>query len=371
MKLVVTVGWASRVGGGETMLLGFLRSVDRSRLSVLVVFFEEGPLVQEVESCGVRTTVIPGGRLRDPRATVRVVRSLARLLARERPDLLLNWTPKTHVYGALAALLARQGNRVAWWQHTIVPRTRLLDRLAGLLPAHAIVCSSRCTARVQASRWPSRPTLVVHPGVDVPEARGEAGSVLRERLGIAPAIPVVGLVGRLEPGKSHERFLDVIGELRRRGLAVHGLVVGGLTPGSPPELAEQLERGIAARRLEGVVSCTGQVPDAGPYIESMDVLVSVASVESFGIALVEGMARRVPVVAVAAGGPEEIIEPGRSGLLVPTADPSRIADAVATVLARPTLRQQLADGGSERVRSHFTRERMARDIERTVEELCA
>jgi glycosyltransferase involved in cell wall biosynthesis len=370
MKLVVTVGWAARLGGGETMLLGFLCSADQSRLSVLVVFFEDGPLVQEAAACGARTLVIRGGRLRNPRATVRVVRELARLLRREEPDLLLNWTAKTHVYGALAAALARRTDRVVWWQHTIVPRTRLLDRVAGVLPARAIVCSSRCTAHIQASRWPSRATFVVHPGIDLPRPAAGRPAVLREQLGIVPSRQIVGLVGRLEPGKGHDRFLDVIAELRRRGLAAHGLLVGGLTPGSPPELAERLRQGIAARGLDDAVTWTGQVPDAGPYIELMDVLVSVATVESFGIALVEAMARGVPVVAVAAGGPEEIIEPGKSGLLVPTSDPSRVADAVDTVLARPTLRRRLADGGRERVRSQFTRERMTRDIERTVEELC-
>jgi glycosyltransferase involved in cell wall biosynthesis len=103
----------------------------------------------------------------------------------------------------------------------------------------------------------------------------------------------------------------------------------------------------------------------------MDVLVSVASVESFGIALVEAMARGVPVVAVAAGGPEEIIESGTSGLIVPTTDPRRIADAVEAVLVRPSLRRRLADGGRERVQAHFTAERMTRTLERTLEELCA
>jgi len=84
MKLVVTVGWAARLGGGETMLLGFLRSVDRARLSLLVVFFEDGPLVHEAAGCGARTAVIRGGRLRNPRATLRVVRELVRLLKRDR-----------------------------------------------------------------------------------------------------------------------------------------------------------------------------------------------------------------------------------------------------------------------------------------------
>jgi glycosyltransferase involved in cell wall biosynthesis len=372
VNVVITVGWAARLGGGETMLTDFLRSIDHSRLRALVVFFEPGPLVEEVASTGARTAVIPGGRLRNVRATTRVVRLLAQLLRRERPDVVLNWTPKTHIYGALAALVARRGDRVAWWQHTIVPRTRLLDRVAGLLPARAVVCSSRSTAAVQRTRWPARRTFVVHPGIELPVRTQEPErSALRERLEIPSARRVVGLVGRLEPGKRHDRFLDVIALLRREGLDVHGLIVGGLTPGSPPELASRLEDGIAVRGLGDVMTWTGQVPDAGPYIDLMDVLVSVASVESFGIALVEAMARGVPVVAAAAGGPEEIIESGTSGLIVPTADPVELAEAVASVLARPTLRRRLVAGGSERVRTRFTRERMTRDIERALEEVCA
>lgn len=371
MKVVVTTAWAERLGGGETMLLAFVRSVDPTRLTVLVVFFEDGPLVEEVAAAGARTAVIRGGRLRDPRATARAVRSLARLLAREQPDLLLNWTPKTHVYGALAAVLAGRRDRVAWWQHTIVPPGRLLDRVAGVLPARAIVCSSRSTAHVQSRRWPSRPTVVVHPGISLPRPAAGEGEGLRTQLGIPSARPIVGLVGRLEPGKCHERFLDVVGALRARGLDLHALIVGGLTPGSPAELAERLRDAITTRGLADVVTWTGQVGDAGPYLGLMDVLVSVASVESFGIALVEAMARGVPVVAVAAGGPEEIIESGTSGLIVPTTEPRRIADAVEAVLVRPSLRRRLADGGRERVQAHFTAERMTRTLERTLEELCA
>ena len=53
---------------------------------------------------------------------------------------------------------------------------------------------------------------------------------------------------------------------------------------------------------------TGQVPDAGPYIERMDVLVNASDPEPFGIVLLEGMARGVPVLAVNSGGPAEFIE---------------------------------------------------------------
>jgi glycosyltransferase involved in cell wall biosynthesis len=363
MKIVITSPWARRFGGGETMLMSFLRSLDQSRLAVTVVFFEDGPFVDETRSLGLRTLVLPAGRLRQLRRSARVVVSLARLLSREQPDLLLNWMAKTHLYGSPAAVLARRADRVVWWQHTTNTR-HWLNRLATLLPARAIGCSSRHAATIQARQWPTRATFVVHPGIDAPpRLSSHDQAALRQRLGIRPASLIVGLVGRLELGKRHDLFLEALELLRARGLDVHGLLVGGAVPASPPELAARLDEEIVARSLGGVVTVTGQVEDARPLIGLMDVLVNVASAESFGIAVVEALALGVPVVARSGAGPAEIIEPNRSGLLVAEAEPEAVADAVETVLTRPDVRERLRRGGAARFRSHFTAERMTREME--------
>ena len=68
---------------------------------------------------------------------------------------------------------------------------------------------------------------------------------------------------------------------------------------------------------------TGQVPDAGPYIEQMDILVNASDPEPFGIVLLEGMARGVAVVAVDSGGPGEFIEHERTGVLARSGEPAR------------------------------------------------
>ena len=64
------------------------------------------------------------------------------------------------------------------------------------------------------------------------------------------------------------------------------------------------------------------MPDAGPYIERMDVLVNASRPEPFGIVLLEGMARGVAVLAVDSGGPSEIVDGGRTGVLVPSGEPA-------------------------------------------------
>jgi glycosyltransferase involved in cell wall biosynthesis len=353
------------------MLATFLRSVDRERIQPVVAFFEQGPLVDEVVALGMEAIVIPAGRLRQPWAVVRTVNSLARLLEREQPDLLLNWMAKTHLYGAFAALATRRANRVVWWQHS-VSRRHWLDRCATLLPARAIGCSSHHAAAAQAATWPHRRVFVVHPGIDEPARSGDEVRLRRRKaLGIAPSRHVVGLVGRIEPGKRHELFLDVVATLVDRGLPVHGLVVGGALPGKPSQTMGQLETEVRRRGLEADVTLTGQVPDACVLIELMDVLVSLAPAEAFGIAVVEAMALGVPVIACASGGPREIIEDGESGLLLTDSRPEHVADAVQRVLDDVRLRERLSGAGVERFRSRFAAERMAADLQLAIAELGA
>jgi glycosyltransferase involved in cell wall biosynthesis len=71
--------------------------------------------------------------------------------------------------------------------------------------------------------------------------------------------------------------------------------------------------------------------------------------DTFGQVLLEAQASGVPVVAVDAGGPSELIESGRSGVLCPP-DPAAIGDAVAYLAGRPALRERLAQGGLTAVR---------------------
>ena len=157
------------------MLWTFLRQADRSRIRTLVVFFQEGPFRAAISALRIPAVLLPAGRLRHVRTAATVVRSLADLLRRERPDLVLNWTAEAQVYGATAAILARMADRVVWWQHGIADG-HWLDRLATLLPARAVACSSGHSADAQRDQWPRRRTIIVYPGIDVPARPTRASS---------------------------------------------------------------------------------------------------------------------------------------------------------------------------------------------------
>ncbi len=173
-------------------------------------------------------------------------------------------------------------------------------------------------------------------------------------LGLPPGVPIVGLVGRLEPWKGQDRLLYALALLRERGHSAHLVIVGGDAYDLSPAYARSLPRLVERLELADAVTMTGQVPDAGPYIEQMDILVNASDPEPFGIVLLEGMARGVAVVAVDSGGPAELIEHGRTGLLARSGEPSALADAVEPLLASPALRRAVGQSGRERFLEEFT-----------------
>jgi glycosyltransferase involved in cell wall biosynthesis len=346
------------------MLQGVLDGAGEEGHELDVVFLQPGPWPEQLRRAGLRVTVIDAGRLREVHRWVKTVAALTRLMRARKPDLVLNWSAKTHLYGAPAAVAARIGDRVTWWQQAI-PHDAWIDRIATVLPARAIGCYSTPAALAQARLRPARRTFVVAAGSPLPSPTEPAS------LELPTGVPVVGLVGRLQPWKGQDRMLKAQALLRERGHEFHLLIVGGDSYNLSPEYASSLGALTRELGLEDSVTMTGQVPDAGPYIERMDVLVNASDPEPFGIVLLEGMARGVAVAAVNSGGPSEFIDDGETGVLARSGAPQDLADALERVLASPELRRRLGDAGLQRYRRDFTdaamRARFFGELERVLQ----
>ncbi len=217
---------------------------------------------------------------------------------------------------------------------------------------------------------PRRRTFVVNPGIEQARSQDEETRAgLRREFAIPPGRPVLGIVGRLQPWKGQHLFLAAIAELRERGHDVHGLVVGGDAYELSPEYAASLERLVSTLGLSEFVTMTGQVPDAAPFTELMDVSVNASDPEPFGIVLIEAMSAGVPVVAVGRGGPLDIVEHGVSGVLASSAEPSALASAVEPLIQDPEFRERIAREGLRRYHERFTAQKMADTLTETLTEL--
>jgi glycosyltransferase involved in cell wall biosynthesis len=370
LKIVITTPWGQRLGGAENFLLTFLRHVDLREVRPTVVFFSPGPFEREVAALGIETVVIPSGRLRQVVLVIQTVHALASVLRTASPDLLVSWSPKMHLYGAAAALVAGMSERVTWWQHG-VPNGHWLDSLATFLPARLVWCCSRAASQAQDAHWPHRPSVVVYPASDRPaDMMATDTAVLRNNLGIPDGRLVVGIVGRLQPWKGQDVFLRALAAISARGYDVHGLVVGGNAYNRSPGYEDDLKALARALDLEDRVTFTGQVPVATKYVRIMDISINASACEPFGLVVLEAMAAGVPVVAFAEGGPAEIIEPGRSGLLAAAGDESALTEAIVQLIDDPGLLRRVGDGGRERAQTMFSPDGMTRQMVRQLRELC-
>jgi len=341
---------AERLGGTENMLWHILRHASSAELAPRVVCFQEGPLIDEVDALGIPTSVIQSGRLREARRGAAAVRRLTRLLRRDRPDIVLNWLPKAHLYAGPASVAAGIGRRVVWWQHSLAGGW--IDQAATVLPAAAVGCSSHAIADSQQRMRPQRRTFVVHPGVEPDDFR--SASITASDLGIPGDRLIAAIVGRLQAWKGQHRVLEAVSLLRSRGVDVHLLVVGGAAHGLSPGYAERVGRLVSELGLEDRTTLTGQVPSALPYIALSDVLVNASEAEPFGLVLIEAMMSCTAVIAVDAGGPAEIIEHERSGLLLADGRPETIAAGLERLLFDEDLRRRLGAAGQHRALEHFS-----------------
>ena len=359
MKVLVVMPVAEQQGGLEAMLMELLRNARRSGITWRIVFLEEGPLVAEARLLGIDALVVPVGRLREARRFARAVVSISRL-ARDS-DAILSWMPKGHLYGGLAAVLAR---KPALRYQGGTPSNRVwLDRAVTLMPARGVLTLSEgCDAAQRAIR-PQRRTRLVYPGIDLtrfdpsklPDVRGA-----RISLGLNEAGRVVGVVARLQRWKGIHILVEALPKIQASFPDTVVVIVGGQYSLEPEYKHELLE--LAGRLgVSDDVVFAGLQRDIPMWITAMDIVTHPAWGEPFGIAVVEAMALGKPVVASNSGGPLEIIEAGVSGVLFKTFDSSALADAVNRIFDDPEGAASIANRARVRAQ-HFSSSRFADEV---------
>jgi glycosyltransferase involved in cell wall biosynthesis len=140
---------------------------------------------------------------------------------------------------------------------------------------------------------------------------------------------VLAVVATVDPSKGLIGAIRVLARLVARGLDVSLVLCGGC---SLPDYERQLKDEAKALSVTDRVRFTGFLRDVIPVYDASDVLLVTSNRESFGLTVVEAMARGVPVVATRCGGPEEIISDGETGFLVDVGDTEAMAERVAVLL---------------------------------------
>ncbi len=358
----------SRVlGGAENAMFMLLASLDRDEWAPTLLLEdvpETEPLRERAAALEVPVRLVAPLPLGLTGA--RRVPALARLLRRERPRVFHAHmsSPVACKWGLAAAVLARvpavlgtvqvgsyePPDRSAYWQ------LRALARGVDRYLAVSREIAAELTGKLG---WPAEKVEVVYNAVDSERAAVATPPGLREQLGGGPSRPLVLTPARLNPQKGHRVLLEAVAEVPDALFLLAG--EGSERAGLEAE-AERL--GVADR-----VRFLGRREDVPQLLAACDVFALPSLYEGSSLAVLEAMAAGIPIVSSAIGGTEELIEDGRSGLLVPPGDAKSLAAALRRVLGDEELRQSLAARARERVEAGLTRGQMANRVTAVYREL--
>jgi glycosyltransferase involved in cell wall biosynthesis len=198
---------------------------------------------------------------------------------------------------------------------------------------------------------------IVRNGIDLRPFTGVAPSLRKSE-----SVLLVGLVGRLAWEKGVDVFLSAAARVIGEFPSVNFAVVG-----EGPD-REKLERKIDELKIRESVSMLGRRDDMPGVYASLDIMVSSSRQEGLPMAILEGMASSLPLVASAVGEVPTVVEDGVTGLLVRAEDVDRLAAAILDLLRDEAKRKRFGAAGRKLIEDEYSAERMTTDYLRVYEE---
>jgi glycosyltransferase involved in cell wall biosynthesis len=347
-------------GGAETVLLELATKLDSRRFRSLALVPEGSWLPQQLHDRGIPTIITRSKAWYD----LRLPRLMARLVRKEKVDLIHSHLPDQNFYSCLVSRLTTC--KVVATFHGAPELSGDRGVTGAVKPwlvrhtATAVVVVSEYLRRLlQDAGFPAEKIVRIYNGVDVGQFERVKPGRLRGELGLPASTNLIGMIANLRPGKGYEYFVqtarlvaDVVPEARF-------VAVGE----SEEEMERQLRCLLRQLGLEDRFTFLGFRQDVPEILADLDVFVLSSVSEGLSIATMEAMAAGKPVVVTRSGGPEEIIADRRTGLLASAADPADLAARICEILRNPELAETLSHNARAEVHNNFSVARMIAEYE--------
>jgi len=206
--------------------------------------------------------------------------------------------------------------------------------------------------------------LVIANAVDLDrfDPTGVDGSAIRRELGLDPQTPVLTVIAQITPWKGQRDAIEALASVRSEHPDAQLLIVGetkftfaATRYDNVAYLAELRDR-VAAHDLGDAVHFLGEREDVPGVLAATDVLLAPSWEEPLGRTIIEGLAMAVPVIATNVGGPNEILDDGSDGILLPPKEPERWAAAASALLFDSDRRRAMGERGRAKALQRYRRE---------------
>ena len=192
---------------------------------------------------------------------------------------------------------------------------------------------------------------------------------IREEFGLQPKQPSVGMIGRLNPWKGHKVFIKASEKVLKQFPDCKIFIVGGAAQKHKQYEAE-VKSIVYEKKLSENIIFAGQRKDVAQIMGILDVIVH-ASIEPdpYPNVVIEAMLAGKPVIASNTGGPVEMIENYKTGILIPPKDPAILGEKICQLLENRKMRMALGREAKKVAFERYSIENHVRRIEAIYEEV--
>ncbi|MDO8604802.1 MAG: glycosyltransferase family 4 protein [bacterium] len=366
---VIFVITKSNFGGAQKYVFDLATGLPKEQFVVSVAVGGAGTLVEKLRAQNI--SVFPLFSItRDVNllSDIKTFFELLKIFSIEKPRVVHVNSAKAGGVGALAARLAGVPKIIftahGWafneerpvWQRFVI---KIFSWLTVLLSHKTIAVSD--AVKNDIATWPFVPGKIVtiKNGISEPDflTRKDAQMHLFAHANIQ--IPenafVLGTIAELHKNKGISYAIEAFNKFAQKNPSLYYFII------SDGEEMEKLVTLIKLRGLQDRVFLLGFVEDASRYLKAFDIFVLPSITEGLALVILEAGLAGLPVIATNVGGIPEIIEDGRTGLLVPAHDPDAIAETVQKLIENPALAKRLGEALRERVATHFSLNRVLKE----------
>jgi glycosyltransferase involved in cell wall biosynthesis len=346
LKVLFLFAWLV-VGGEETEVRLLYKHLDprRFRLHVLSTYRKEN--MTATTERALRDMGVPLDTTCYSLPDEAKPATIARKIARERYDVVVACQGCRLLYDVFDRLerrpaLVEHGGLVSEVFHTPKHYTT----------AYVGVCRAIRDAAASVMENPEN-AIEIPSVVDLTEFNPSHRAAARAELGAVGHEPLIGWVGRLDPKKRVEDFVEAAGIVGRERRDARFVIIGGIDAFFP-EYRDRLVERVRELGLAERFVFTGDRSDVPRLLSGLDVFCWLSRGEGMPHVIAEAGAAGLPVIATRDGGTPQQIQDGVSGLFVPHEDPPAIARSVLRLLEQPELRARLGAALRAKVVSEYS-----------------
>jgi glycosyltransferase involved in cell wall biosynthesis len=353
--LFVTVGYT--LGGSENMIARIAPLLRNRGYKVRVLAFKGwGPVSDKLKASGIDCIALFGKGKFD----IRVLWRYFLYLREYPPDVIIAFLYRayipTRIFGFLLGTPNISSVQGVWGSMNLILKT--IDRVTAPLSCGIYSCSNAVTEFLIRDIGIKRDFIAtIHNGIDVDSFSVKVDKKKKfEELGLESGSKVVGAVSRLyEPTKGIKILLEA-SKMVQSKVSSELLIVGS---GKDENKLKKTAGDLGVRAL-----FLGERTDISEILQVMDVFVLASFYEGFPVVILEAMAAGLPVVATNAGGSREAVLDGKTGFIVETGNPDKLAEKIEILLKDNKIRKKFGKAGFKRVKENFSIDKTVDGIER-------